>query len=1055
MLPAGLLRAIEDESALYRPWLLKRAEDLKTEEEGLLSLVPHPAADPNWCGGTLLGFGADALLFAGEIVHMDAGTGRIYVTRKLELPTGTRSIEQVERWCYQPFDFSAAILSAASAHASRSPLLQECLAGVHGGIVTSAPSVPATSPGPVRLWAQRWGLLWGPPGTGKTETMANLLADAVRTHPEERILVVAPTNRAVDNLTLRVARKLAAQHALMGASGGTTVFRGGVGVGEELSREFPQVLHDPAYQALLTEVEAREKQIRRMEAQGAAAALIATEKATVRRLRKGIVDETHYVAQRGDATLILITLHRALRLVSELAANTHFARVVVDEAGMVTCAAAALLLPLGRKVTLAGDPKQIGPVCRVPEGGESEEHRWLRNSPLTHLAEANQAAGKPHVLFLRTQHRMHPEISAVVSEFSYARMLEDGEGPRLRVPRQVPSFPRSRANWVVLDESTKDASRTAAERGESGRGYQRKSSAEVVVALARDAIDSGLRVLAVTPYRAQAELLRKEGTRMGFEVEEYLASTIHRQQGAEFDVVLVDTVAAGRPFRPADLTTMLNVAASRAREYLFVVASLAEAEAAIPGQLLRHLSRVAMPLKRGGPMRSLGGASTLAEQVLAPPDSLGAEIAAMRGAKPLFTHEQVSLFERRIDEGHHLVRGVAGSGKTYVLAHWAARLVAEKPSARVLVSYFNKALAPLMTKLLQAAVSRSDGAGSAALQRIDIQHVGATLRYARESYDAVFVDEAQDMTPENLTHLHGLVKPAARPDGKPRRAFLLFMDDSQNVYGNKPIEDMKALLPDELNFAGRARVLREAFRSTRQILDLAFNVVLDPHQRHTVSNPGMREFMRTQELKAQERLEEPAASLDGLYHVTYTEREGGVPVVKLFDSAARELEWLVREVSRLIRQERVRPADILVVTPMMPARWARALSDAGIQAVAYGGRDGQSTADFAVGHVPYVRATTIHSCKGHESPVVFFCGADGLDDIGWMEGLKSRSPRELERTRRSMFYVGATRAMSRQYVSGRRTSRFLDAASFYSSLLSSHPADFLLKRSGATPRSAG
>ena len=42
--------------------------------------------------------------------------------------------------------------------------------------------------------------LWGPPGTGKTHTIAVILEELLRLDDENRILVTAPTNNAVDNL---------------------------------------------------------------------------------------------------------------------------------------------------------------------------------------------------------------------------------------------------------------------------------------------------------------------------------------------------------------------------------------------------------------------------------------------------------------------------------------------------------------------------------------------------------------------------------------------------------------------------------------------------------------------------------------------------------------------------------------------------------------------------------------------------------------------------------------------------------------------------------------
>jgi superfamily I DNA/RNA helicase len=297
------------------------------------------------------------------------------------------------------------------------------------------------------------------------------------------------------------------------------------------------------------------------------------------------------------------------------------------------------------------------------------------------------------------------------------------------------------------------------------------------------------------------------------------------------------------------------------------------------------------------------------------------------------------------------------------------------------------------------------------------------------------VDEAQDLSATELAHLYSLARPLSGGEGPPRKAFLLFADDSQNVYGHSAVDALRQQLPDGLDFTGRVRVLREAFRSTRQVSELAFNVVLDPLGLHRLPNPGMREFMRATELREQGLLEEPVPGVDGLYRLQATEREGVVPVVRGFDSPQAEEAWLVREVKRLSEQEGVRPSDVLVVAPVRPARLAEALEREGLKAVAFGGRSGQDVSGFSVGKVDYIRVTTAFSCKGHESPVVFFCGVDALDDMAWMETKPGRTERELERTRRALFYVGATRAMVRQYVSGLAGARFTRVAAEYARTL--------------------
>lgn len=43
-------------------------------------------------------------------------------------------------------------------------------------------------------------LLWGPPGTGKTRTVVEILQQLLQAAPTKRIMVAAPTHNAVDNV---------------------------------------------------------------------------------------------------------------------------------------------------------------------------------------------------------------------------------------------------------------------------------------------------------------------------------------------------------------------------------------------------------------------------------------------------------------------------------------------------------------------------------------------------------------------------------------------------------------------------------------------------------------------------------------------------------------------------------------------------------------------------------------------------------------------------------------------------------------------------------------
>jgi superfamily I DNA/RNA helicase len=1020
VLPEDLLQALELERSLYRPTMLRSAGSVLWEDD-LLTLEPSPPPDDSWIAGELLGFRGDQMVFSGEIVHVDPATGRVYAAPRGQIERNS----QPERWCFLPFDFSSAIVTAADAARLHTERLQGLLQGVCG---ESVPVRENQVPKPRAVWAQPWGFLWGPPGTGKTQQASALIADALLAG-SERVLAVAPTNRAADTLVMRVCALLRARGV---ADVGALVFRGGIGASAELARAFPQTLRDAAYAEQLRQLEALEHRL-----QAVLAARMHGEVARLREEisagRRALRDETLYVA-KSNRGLVVVTVHRALQLVAQLKGEPLFRKVVVDEAGMVSRAAAGLVALVGQSVLFAGDPKQIGPVSRA-EGTGRFVNKWMRASPLAHLTDPVAAKDQANVCFLHEQHRMHPEIGKVVSDFNYGGQLTDAAGVVARADVRIPGLPAGRANWVVLEAPDKEPEAVFASRAENGRGYVRSYSARVALALARAAVSAKQRVLVLTPYRAQVNELERAAEQNGLERSSLTISTIHRQQGTEADVVIVDTVAGGRPFPDDELLPMLNVAASRAREYLFLISAPAEAERRIPGYLARLLKPNAV---KGLSPLQLVPTSDPFDTAPPPParSTLGREIQSIAARGALFTGEQMTLFRRRIDEGHHLVRGVAGSGKTYVLANWVAGVLEADPQAAVLVSYFNKALGLLIERLVHDALELRGIEGLRS--QVNIRHVHVLWNTAPGSYDSVFVDESQDMGGPELNHLFSLARPRVGEDGQSRRSFNLFMDDSQNVYARKGLQYLRDALGGQLNFSGRASVLREAFRSTRQILDLAFNVVLDPHGIGGAA-PGMREFMRTRELFDQGLLEEPEQGPDGLFHVLYTERTGLVPKVSRAASRSDEQLSIAREITRLFKEEELQPADVLVVVPSRPSQWAEALTRAGVSAIGFGGQGGADASEFATTDASRrVRVTTIFQAKGHESPVVFFGAADDLDTIeAWMKDddfsfgpqkgkrpvPQATTPREWEQRRRAMFYVGATRAMIRQYISAAASSR--------------------------------
>lgn len=847
-------------------------------------------------------------------------------------------------------------------------------------------------PGPAGPWASSWGLLWGPPGTGKTHTLVRRVA-ALLDQPHERILVVSTTNRATDDVALRLAAHLDRRRDLM--------------------RRYGRV--DPRrYQAEgLLDVVAGADTVQEISHLDASLdrARSSRERARTTLVRRRLLGRVPRLADilDDDAPRVAVTtLHSALRaLVSSAgqhlvtAGRAPFTTVVVDEAGLIPRAtAAAVGLLAARRVVLVGDPRQLSPICVAARSLQPAVKRWLA---LSGLEGADPES--PHVRLLTTQHRMHPDVRATVSRLSYDDRLADAPSiPERAWPKggRLAHFPR--ALHVVLDDG--DDIATGAERVERG-SWIRPRGLDVFRSLLTGYPElRAAEGLFITPYRAQAEHARAVVEDAG--LAGWTCSTAHAQQGAEADVVVFDVVKMGG-WPPPEFRRLVNVALSRARQMVILLATTRELEARWLRAIRPTLARFAV---RRGQLVSLdateqGGlferrapdprvdphapptatwtgpipADRAADRpVSRDPSRLGEQIRARRAGRRTLTRQQELLVSRRFkDLGPRLVRGVAGSGKTIVLARWAAVELSQHPDRTATVLFGNHSLAPHLDDLLRRSWSLVRPEEGFPEDRVQLLHVGELLRgllaehripppdepwdylghvqalsevdVPGPRFELLYIDEAQDFGHEVLELLLGLVD---RTDGLPVR---IFYDNAQNVYGRS----MPVWSSFGLDMRGRSEVLRENFRTTREATELALNL-LD-------RVAPLAQDRDLTELRKADLLEQDA---EGRWRANFCVASGQAPEVEVFDRRADEEQALAERV-RAWRDDGVRNRDIrvLAIGEDRCARVVQRLSELGVPAVSQRGRRFDPTDDRVV-------VTTPHGFKGYEAEVVAVCGLDAF-----------------------------------------------------------------------------
>jgi superfamily I DNA and RNA helicase len=313
----------------------------------------------------------------------------------------------------------------------------------------------------------------------------------------------------------------------------------------------------------------------------------------------------------------------------------------------------------------------------------------------------------------------------------------------------------------------------------------------------------------------------------------------------------------------------------------------------------------------------------------------------------------------------------------------------ELPKEALLVTHMNALLYDLSTQgfCTYRRVSHDlDSNQSAALYLADLNTLRGVLaeRVSNGLFYGIFVDEGQDFH-ENQYRL--LLKLCARtPTGLPR-AFV-FYDDAKNLYGLKRPTWVDLGLDVR---GGRTVVMDESFRSSRQVIEPPFNVLLGTYaaDRNSVKTRLFADVATLAEKKL-------ISSENNHLRVHFAPREGDPVTLNLCNNRNAEQDHVANQCETLMRLDGLLPQDLFVLT--FKRERARELANA------IAGRigpelvrcafDDQERDSLAI-QPNRVTVSTIASAKGYDAPYVLLAS---LEDF----------PNNLEG--RASLYVGCTRA---------------------------------------------
>lgn len=403
--------------------------------------------------------------------------------------------------------------------------------------------------------AKDMAIIHGPPGTGKTTTVVELIQQAVARG--ERVLACAPSNTAVDNMLERLV-----------AAGANAVRIGHPARVAERLRGFTldALVEDHELMRMAKSMTREADELRRKTERYSRATPAPATRRQQREEARDLRREARALEQQvldlilDDADVICATT----TFDDSLIGGDRFDLVVIDEAAQSTEPGCWIPLLRGDRVILAGDHLQLPPtVLSKPAAAEGFETSLLERMV--------NAYGKGINRRLTVQYRMHEQIMRFSSDTFYdGELIADASvrGHRLVDLPEMLDLPLTREPVTFIDTAGKGWEEELEEEGESkfnpGEGA-------LVLSKVRELCEAGLPakdIAVIAPYAAQVRWLRDR-----CELDELEIDTVDGFQGREKEAVVISLVRSnftGEIGFLGDVRRM-NVAITRARRKLILV----------------------------------------------------------------------------------------------------------------------------------------------------------------------------------------------------------------------------------------------------------------------------------------------------------------------------------------------------------------------------------------------------------------------------------------------------------------------------------------------------
>jgi hypothetical protein len=430
-----------------------------------------------------------------------------------------------------------------------------------------------------QAFSRNLSLIWGGPGTGKT----NILACNAEAHLRagRRVLYLGQNNEAADHLMATVCNRLEETLYRDGA-----ILRLGVSANKKLVQQFPRAALD----FHLAPFSDKTQDMVKIEMEQAQLEYEPTEETldvpTIDKMRERLnvvqSEETEKAVNLdtlwSNTVLNKFVINQARFVCGTFSeacdqgAMDNFDVILLDDCNLIPLPQLFWALGQARTVaTICGDFKQLKDRA---QSTDKKAQKWLSRNifDLFNISSASEAESDARVSILDEQYRMNEAIAAVSDELFYEGYLSSGK----KAPDDSADGQSNSSAIVMADISVLNPEAAKVSTNGSANLISAMISASIVKQILENASQADVGVL--TTHKAQSDLINKMLAK--WELPVPVATTIEEVANLKRDVVILDIVDApgeGSLFMNEDSDqirsdALLNTAITRANKKLYIVA---------------------------------------------------------------------------------------------------------------------------------------------------------------------------------------------------------------------------------------------------------------------------------------------------------------------------------------------------------------------------------------------------------------------------------------------------------------------------------------------------